>query len=226
MKHLPIILFVLFLLPLTANAQDRIEACVTNRNVPPAGPYYWPPDSEVKVYLERDMFTPEQRRTIFEAMEAWTRAAQAMGAGVKFIFAGESDGTVNCHGCLTIKRREVNKYDREYYAFFFPLNYNRDGSLFSGWVDLDFATTDLHALKGFVAHELGHGLGLSDCTTCKKKQTIMNAFPGINRDNGLVAASACDLDVVKRVYAAQRAEASQRAQAAASSEAKAGNHFQ
>ena len=226
MKCLPLILFILLLLPFAANSQDRIAACATNSNVPSAGPYFWPPDSEVKIYLVRDMFTPEQRRNLFEAMETWTRVARAVGAGVKFTFAGESDGTVNCRGCLSIKRREVNKHYRQYYAFFLPLNYNQDGSLFSGTIDLDFATTDPHALKGFVAHELGHGLGLSDCTTCRRKQTIMNAFPGINRDNGLVAASACDLEVVKRVYATQRAIASQKSLAAANSEAKAGNRFQ
>ena len=226
MKRLPIILFVLLLLPFAANAQNRIEPCATNRNAPPAGPYYWPPDSEVKIYLVRGMFTPEQRRAIFEAIETWTQATQAAGARVKFTFAGESDGTVNCQGCLSIKRREIYKYDHEHYAFFFPLNYNQDNYLFSAWIDLDFATTDPHALKGFVVHELGHSLGLSDCTTCKKKQTIMNAFPGINRDNGLVAPSSCDLEVVERVYSTQRAEASQKGQAAAIAKVKAGNHFQ
>lgn len=225
MNRLPMILFVLLLPPLASNAQERIEPCATNRNAPPAGPYYWPPDSEVKIYLMRGMFTPEQRRAIFEAIETWTRATQATGARVKFTFIGESDGIVNCEGCLSIKRREIYRYDRQHYAFFFPLNFNREYYLFSAWIDLDFATTDPHALKGFVVHELAHSLGLSDCTTCKKKQTIMNAFPGINRDNGLVAPSSCDLEVVERVYSAQRAEAAQRGQAAASRKAKADNQF-
>ena len=226
MKRLPIILFVLLMLPFTVNAQNRIEACATNRNAPPAGPYYWPPDSEVKIYLASGMFTPEQRRTISEAMETWTQTTQTTAAGVKFTLAGESGGIVNCQGCLTIMRREVHKNDREHYAIFYPLKFNHDGSLLSAWIDLDFATTDPHAVKGFAAHELGHGLGLWDCTTCKKRQTIMNAFPDINRDNGLVAPSACDLEVVKRVYSMQRAEALRKDQAAGNSSAKAGNKFQ
>jgi hypothetical protein len=32
----------------------------------------------------------------------------------------------------------------------------------------------------------------------------MNGFPGINNDNGLVAPSACDLEVVRQVYQLQR----------------------
>ena len=59
-------------------------------------------------------------------------------------------------------------------------------------------------LLSTMAHELGHGMGLWDCKSCKKKQTIMNGFPGINKDNGLVEASACDLEVVRQVYQLDR----------------------
>jgi hypothetical protein len=51
-----------------------------------------------------------------------------------------------------------------------------------------------------MAHELGHGMGLENCTTCKKKQTIMNGFPAINRHNGLISPSPCDLEVVRRIF--------------------------
>jgi len=105
---------------------------------------------------------------------------------------------------LTVTRREVHRSDRKHYAFFNPLKQSDDGLLISAWIDFDFATTSPHALQGFMAHELGHGMGLWDCTTCKKKQTIMNAFPGINSDNGLIAPSACDLEVVRQVYRLQR----------------------
>jgi hypothetical protein len=198
-----LVLCALLLIQISALAQDNFEACASNRTAPATGTFYWPPDTEVKVYLVRNMFTPEQRRTMFEAMDNWTSGAQAMGAGVKFTFVGESDSTAVCAGCLTVTRREVYKYDDKHYAFFSPLARNADGSLFSAWIDLDFATTDPQAVKGFIAHELGHGLGLLDCPTCGKKQTIMNAFPDINQDNGLVAPSACDLAVVKQVYSTQ-----------------------
>jgi hypothetical protein len=59
-------------------------------------------------------------------------------------------------------------------------------------------------LQGFMAHELGHGMGLQDCESCRKKKTIMNSFPGINKDNGLIAPSTCDLQVVRQVYELQR----------------------
>jgi hypothetical protein len=187
-----------------ANAQRRSVACVKNYDAPPINSYYWPPDTEVKVYLWRGMFTAEQRATLLAAMESWTASASSAGAGVKFVLAGEVNRMVDCQGCLTVKRRDVHGSDPKHYAFFTPLRQDSDGLLISAWIDFDFATTNPQALQGFMAHELGHGLGLWDCTTCKKKKTIMNGFPGINRDNGLLSASECDVEVVKEVYQLQR----------------------
>jgi len=197
-------LVFILIIPIAVNAHAAGEICTANRNAPPTSGYYWPPDTTVKVYFTRNLFTPEQRVRLFQAMTVWTDAAQKVGADVRFVDAGDSDGLINCKGCLTVTRSEVYKRDRKHYAFFYPLSQDRDGLLISAWIDFDVATTSPKALQGFMAHELGHGMGLWDCTTCKKKQTIMNGFPGINQDNGLVSPSDCDLEVVRRLYQLHR----------------------
>jgi hypothetical protein len=204
MKALLLPLLFILTIPAAINAQQAGQVCTTNRNAPPTSAYYWPPDTIVKVYFTRNLFTPEQRSRLFEAMTVWTAAAQRVGADVSFVDAGDSDSLINCTGCLTITRSEVYKRDRKHYAFFYPLTRDRQGLLVSAWIDLDLATTSPKALQAFMAHELGHGLGLWDCTTCRKKQTIMNAFPGINQDNGLVSPSDCDLEVVRKLYQLHR----------------------
>lgn len=199
MKHIFITL-LLFASATHALAQRPAPDCVTNRNAPPANSYYWPPDTSVKVYFMRGMFTPEQRETLLAAMSTWSDAAKDAGAGVTFSYAGDTNNLSQCDACLTVTRRDVHKSDNKHYAFFNPLKQDRDGLLVSAWIDFDFATTNSQALLGFMTHELGHSLGLYDCTTCKKKQTIMNGFPSINRDNGRVTPSPCDLEVVRNVY--------------------------
>jgi hypothetical protein len=183
---------------------EQPEPCIRNRNAPPANAYYWPPDTNVKVYLQRGMFTVEQRQMLLAAMKTWSDSAVQTNAGVGFSYAGEIDQLASCDGCLTLTRRAVYRNDRKHYAFFNPVKQTSDGLLLSAWIDFDFATTKPQALQGFMAHELGHGMGLWDCDSCNKKRTIMNAFPGLNQDNGLVAPSICDLEIVRQVYELQR----------------------
>jgi hypothetical protein len=204
MKASLFVLILTLIIPIAVNAEQAGQVCTTNRTAPPTSAYYWPPDTTVKVYFVRNLFTPEQRVRLFEAMTVWTDAAEEVGADIKFVDAGDSDSLINCQGCLTVTRSEVYKRDRKHYAFFYPLSRDRNGLLISAWIDFDVATTSPKALQGYMAHELGHGLGLWDCKTCNKKQTIMNGFPGINRDNGLLSPSTCDLEVVRRVYQLHR----------------------
>jgi hypothetical protein len=211
----PLILISLVLLQFAlAIGQSRSE-CKTDHSAPPTGLYAWPSDAEVRVYFVRGMFTKEQEQALLRAMALWSQAAKRNGAGVTFLYAGESDGPRNCTSCLTITRREVYKNDHKHYAFFVPLGMRADRVLQSAWIDLDVATTEPQALQGFMAHELGHGMGLWDCPKCKKKQTIMRSFPGVNKDNGLIEPSACDLEVMRQVFERQKRLANIGTEAAA-----------
>ncbi len=184
--------------------QSQPKVCTTNRNSPPVGEYHWPADAEVKVYFVRGMFTSEQSSALLEAMKTWKTADQEIGSGVRFVYAGESDSRMSCRSCLTVTRREVFKNDKHHFAFFNPMKMDEGRLLVAAWIDLDVGITDPKALRGFVAHELGHGLGLWDCPSCKEKQSLMNGFPKLNRDNGLIAPSSCDVATAKGVYAEER----------------------
>ncbi len=183
---------------------SRPEVCTTNRNSPPVGAYHWPADAVVKVYFSRNMFTPEQTSALLAAMKTWTTADQEIRSGVRFVYAGETESRMTCRSCLTVTRREVFANDRHHYAFFNPMKMDEGRLLVTAWIDLDVGITEPRALEGFVAHELGHGLGLWDCPSCKKKQSLMNSFPGLNQNNGLVGPSSCDVATTRSVYQEER----------------------
>jgi len=185
------------------SSTTELESCQENRDAPPVGMYHWPAGATVKVFFIRNLFTPEQRTAALEAMAVWTGASSEIASGVTFVDAGDTDTRQTCESCLTIRRKDVLKQDRHHYAFFYPMN-RVDRLLISAWIDLDFGIKKPEALKSFMAHELGHGMGLWDCESCKKKRTIMNAFPGLNKDNGLQAPSRCDLAIVRGVYQEER----------------------
>lgn len=183
---------------------SNAKICTTNRTAPPAGEYHWPADTEVKVYFVRGMFSPEQTTALLEAIKTWNMVGLDNESGVRFTYAGEVASRVSCRSCLTVTRREVFAHDRHHYAFFHPMNQEEGRLLVSAWIDLDVGITDPKALQGFMAHEMGHGLGLWDCPSCQKKRSIMNSFPGINKNNGLVVPSSCDLATMRNVYQGER----------------------
>ena len=189
---------------LKSEPRGKQEVCTTNRTAPPVGAYHWPANSEVKVYFTRSMFTSEQSAVMLEAMKTWTEVGQDNGSGVKFVYAGETDRRMGCRGCLTVSRRQVYKQDKHHYAFFNPMQQEGRGLLVSAWIDLDVGIKEPKALQGFMAHELGHGLGLWDCPSCKNKRSLMNGFPGLNKNNGLIAPSYCDVATMRGVYEGER----------------------
>lgn len=192
-------------LPTSArNPLSNSEICTTNRTAPPVGEYHWPADTEVKVYFVRSMFNPQQTTVLLEAIKTWNMVGADNGSGVRFTYAGEADGRMSCRSCLTVTRREIFARDKRHYAFFHPMKQEEGRLLVSAWIDLDFGITDPTALQGFMAHEMGHGLGLWDCPSCKKRRSLMNSFPGINKNNGLVAPSSCDVATMRGVYQQER----------------------
>lgn len=189
-------------------------ACKTKKSAPPVSLYVWPPDATIQVYFMRGVFTSEQRQKLAAAMKAWNHGAQKIGAGVTFKDAGETDRRVTCKQCLTIARKNPKVKGNHFYATFYPVDHQRNGWLNSAWIEFSPETTDPKALQGYMAHELGHSLGLDNCPTCGNRKSIMNSFSAVNRHNGLLSPSYCDLEVVKKVYDGHRKVAAASSQTA------------
>jgi hypothetical protein len=198
------LLALLLFIGSSVHAQQPAKTCTTNKNAPPVSTWHWPAGTHVKVYLMRGMFTPPEQQTIREVMNQWNDLSKQIGTGIKYDFAGEADQREDLAGNLTLTRIEIMKgTNNKFYAYFFP-NHNLDGSIRSAVITFDFKTTDVAALRSYVAHEMSHGMGLWDCKSCKGKSTIMNGFPDVNKGNGLIAPSACDIEVVKTIFDQER----------------------
>jgi hypothetical protein len=199
-----LLLALLLLIGSATYAQPSVKPCTTNKNSPPASTWHWPAGTRVKVFFIRGMFTTPEQQAIREVMDQWNGLSEQLGAGIRYDYAGEVGQHENSEGYLTLTRIEIMKgTNNRYYAYFFPIR-NPDESIRSAQITFDFQTTDVTALKSLAAHQLGHGMGLWDCKSCKGGSTIMNGFPGVNKSNGLVAPSACDLQVVKMLFEQQR----------------------
>ena len=212
MNHPQILILSLLLLiwsTAPASAQQK-EACVLNKTAPPMSTWHWVADTTIKVYFQQGMFTPEQQQALLETIENWNVIARETGTGVELVYTGETIKPLICDGCLTVAHGEIHKYDKKHNAFFYPVKWNETGLVLSAWIIFDVGIVQPKPLQSYMAHELGHGMGLWDCPKCGRRKSVMRAFPGLNKDNGLLVPSVCDQQVVKEVFERERKLASDR----------------
>lgn len=202
-KRLITIMLLLLSSSALCSAQWASEQCVANKNAPPVSLWYWAPDTTVNIYFVQNMFTAEQQQSLIDAIQIWNAVAEQTGAGVKYQVRGLANGIQACASCLTVTRGDIHAQDKDHYAFFYP-TLNDTGLISSAWICLDFKITSAEALRSFMVHEMGHGMGLWDCPTCENRMSIMRSFPGINKDNGLFAPSPCDMQTVKLLFGRTR----------------------
>jgi hypothetical protein len=100
-----LLLVILLLFPLADVICADRRAVNTFNLKPPSAGAYWPDDSVVNVYFVRDVFTADERQTLWEALEAWTQKSKQKGVRITFVLAGEVGGLIDCVRCLTIARQ-------------------------------------------------------------------------------------------------------------------------
>jgi hypothetical protein len=106
----------------------------------------------VSVYFVRGLFTSEQKQTLWQALETWTQRASATST-VKFLYAGETGGLIDCLGCLTLTRQAVYTNDPRRQASFNRLRDDPKG-LVSAWIGFDDAITDPKKMRDLLVQML------------------------------------------------------------------------
>ncbi|HEY8187491.1 MAG TPA: hypothetical protein VIF64_15575 [Pyrinomonadaceae bacterium] len=114
---------------------------------------FWPQDSTVNVYFVRDLFTFEQQQVLRQTLESWT-TSQATST-VRFSYAGETGGLIDCLGCLTLTRQDLSANRRKRYVTFNRLRGNHTGQLISAWIGFETSITDSQKLKNLLVQVLG-----------------------------------------------------------------------
>lgn len=155
-------LFACMLLLLTATvAVDRfhVVARASNPMETPASTYL-PADSTIKVYFVSGMFSSDQRKALWDAMEHWQSSRSQRGAEIKFVDHGEASGLIDCQSCLTVVREEVYTQNSRRRSSFNRLRQDETGRLISAWIGLDRGTSTTAGLRDLMLKALERGLGV------------------------------------------------------------------
>ena len=127
--------------------------------VEPPAIVYSAVDPIIKVYFVSDMFSAEQRKALWDAMQNWTSSRRTAGAKITFLDLGETKGLIDCHSCLTVVREEILTSNRKWRSSFNRLRQDHAGRTVSAWIGLDRTASTTAGLRELMLKALERGLG-------------------------------------------------------------------
>jgi hypothetical protein len=134
----------------------------------------WLPKTQVRISFVRGEFTDSEKSALREAIDLWQRAVSRTALEMTFAVGVDVDQTVTPSlGEIVVRRdyqMEEGKYGR-IIASARPDNYlDRASILVNGSIHKK------KILRKLMMHELGHALGLRDCSDCGSGKSVMNHF--------------------------------------------------
>jgi len=169
----------------------------------------WPQNAFVTVYAGDGFGSAEQIRCITDVLATFNNSAgsQTDGnvSGVYFDFTyGTTDQDLDSSGNTVNGQPYVMRINRRTpvsgifgEAGGQAANLNGVDTRYNATININPNITDCEAFKQTLAHEIGHTLGLGECTACTvQKQSIMVGATGFNDTaSGLTAPRSCDVAV-------------------------------
>ena len=190
----------------------RLDELRRKQGLPPAIGWRWAPNTVVKVLFVEGQFNEAEQQALRASINDWNNVAHELGTGVSFLYFGETQAIDGTYRTLTLTRTDPNLTCPGALAYFEPLSGNQAGLITSGVINFNLKTHQPSALVSFMAHEMGHGLGLGDCPRCK--ETVMRFFRGPNQDNGFFSPTDSDKAIIRSLYAGNNGAISTDATAA------------
>lgn len=134
----------------------------------------WLPNTSVTVSFVHDEFTESEKSALQAAINLWQSALSQITVGLVFVNGSDvvSD-TAPAFGQIIVRRdyqMEEGKYGRIVASARADNYLDRASILVSG------AIHEKKILRKLMMHELGHALGLRDCSDCGSGKSVMNYF--------------------------------------------------
>jgi hypothetical protein len=184
----------------TKMAATTAAPCVIGRTAPASGFWTWPANSDVKVYLRTPDFSEFDLSAVSVAIRNWDGSALENGSNVRFTLAGLTRETKSGTGEMTLVRGEVYNKKLRHLALLEAHRLNEDRIINYAVVAVDRSVKSPEVLTNVVAHEIGHTLGLLDCSDCNDKSTAMGLMKGAGTSNGIQGPTTCDKQSVGGAY--------------------------
>lgn len=174
--------------------------CVAGHTAAATGFWTWPADTTVNVYLREPDFAEADVVPVRISVENWDASAAENGSNVRFRVRGLTSETRTAIGDMTLTRGDVYNKRLRHLALLEAHSLNEDRMISYAVVAVDRSVKNPEVLTNVVAHEIGHTLGLLDCSDCRDKSTAMGLMKPGGASNGIEGPTSCDKQSVNGAY--------------------------
>jgi hypothetical protein len=164
-----------------------------------ASPWRWPKNSTVSVFFQEGSFSDVEVEELLRGIDIWNVASEQADVGIKFVCAGETLALVTTGLAITVSRGDTWT-GKHLIGQFTPILFSEHRELQIAKIEIDNAVRNLAALESLMVHELGHGMGLEDCNSCRRTTSVMAKFDGRNKSNGLDRPTLSDIIAVTNAF--------------------------
>jgi hypothetical protein len=134
----------------------------------------WLPKTNVRISFVRGEFTDSEKSALRKAIDLWQRAVSRMGLEITFAVGVEVEPSVIPSLGEIVVRRDYQMEDGKYGRI--VASARADNYLDRASILVNGAIHERKILRKLMMHELGHALGLRDCSDCGTGKSVMNHF--------------------------------------------------
>lgn len=163
-----------------AETHGAFDSLVTRNDHEPSAPcaglaeVRWLPNTSITVSFARDEFTDSEKSAVRAAIDLWQRALARSSLGIVFVNGIDVErDALPAAGQLIVRRDHQmgeGKYGRIVAAA------RSDRYLDRASIFVNGAIQKKKILRKLMLHEVGHALGLRDCSDCGSGKSVMNHF--------------------------------------------------
>ena len=187
-----LILVIAVLLYTNSESQTSCSAPPTDASTSSDGNQYALPPGNVDVYFDSSQFSSADITAMEQAFQGWqNNDAQS---GVKFNFTVLAGPPVPTGTFITVSKSD--SLGTGVAMEFSTTNTNRGtyDTINNGSIQVNSSLINDSSLEQKMAHEVGHYMGLDDCSACSLGSSVMAFGDGLNSTNGAGIPSTCDVN--------------------------------
>jgi hypothetical protein len=163
-----------------------------------------PPDTQVDVYFDTSQFDSADIAAMEQAFQNWQSADGTSGVTFNFIQLGGPPAPTGTF--VEVSKSSTLDPTTAMLTSTTTTNNGTYDTIDNASIAVNSALINDPSMEQKMAHEIGHLMGLGDCSNCSTGSSVMAFGDGMNSANGADSPTTCDVNASNNTYPPYKAK--------------------